>query len=225
MTIPKSLFQYLKKLKANNNRDWFTANKETYQEHQIFMKGFVAQLQAEMEQFDLIERAKLYRIYRDVRFSKDKTPYKSHFGGWLRRATKQRRGGYYFHIEPNNTMVAGGFWRPNGPDLKRIRQEIAANDQELRTIISMPVFQKTFGTLLGESVKTSPRGYSTDHPAIDLLRKKQFVVKRHFKDKEVLHPDFLKEVIQTFLAMRPFFDYMSDVLTTDGNGLSLDGGI
>jgi len=119
-------------------------------------------------------------------------------------------------------MVAGGFWRPNSPDLKRIREEIAANDTELRHILHHPTFQKTFGSLQGEEVKTTPRGYNKKHPSIDLLRKKQFIVSRTFTDKEVIQDTFLKETVQTFLNMRPFFDYMSDVLNTDSNGLPLN---
>ena len=222
MTLPASLFKFLKTIKANNNREWFQANKKTYVQHHEFMKQYVAQLQVELEKHDVIEKSKLYRIYRDVRFSKDKTPYKSHFGGWFRRATKQRRGGYYFHIEPNNTMIAGGFWRPNSADLKRVRAELAANDEGLRTLLTSPTFIKTFGQLKGEKVKTAPRGYSTDHPAIDLLQHKQWVVKRSFRNKEVLNDTFFEEIIDTFLKMRPFFDYMSEVLTTDANGLPLD---
>ena len=219
MTISPDLFQFLKDLKINNNRDWFNANKATYQEHQEFMKAFTSKLQENMEQYDLIEQTKLHRIYRDIRFSKDKTPYKSHFSGWLKRATVQRRGGYYFHIGPGTTMVAGGFWRPNSPDLKRIRQEIAANDKELRSICAASTFKKMFGTLQGETVKTAPRGYTKDHPSIDLLKMKQFVVQRNFTDTQALKSTFFEEMIKTFLGMRPFFDYMSEVLTTDGNGL------
>jgi len=222
MTISPSLFKFLKDLKKNNNREWFNTNKSRYEVHQTSMKRFVAALQVEMEKQDLIEKAKLYRIYRDVRFSKNKQPYKNNFGGYLRRATAQRRGGYYFHIEPNNSMVAGGFWRPNAADLKRIREEIAADDTSLRNIINQSTFQTTFGSLQGEEVKTAPRGYNKEHPAIDLLRKKQFVVSRFFTDKEVKQDTFFKETVQTFQSMRPFFDYMSDVLTTDSNGLPLD---
>lgn len=222
-TIPKSLFGFLKDLKKNNDRPWFNDHKEQYQEHQAFMKSWLAALQEEMDQHDLIEGSKLYRIYRDVRFSKDKTPYKTYFGGWLKRATKLRRGGYYFHIGPSDTIIAGGFWAPNAGDLKRIREEIAADDQALRNIVSAPEFQQTFGELLGEGVKTAPKGYSKDHPAIDLIRKKQFIVRRDFTDKEVLSPSFFQEVVQTYLHMRPFFDYMSDILTTDSNGVLLEG--
>ena len=222
MTISPTLLQFLKELAQNNNRDWFADNKERYLTHQQFMKEFVGHLKIAVEQHDLIEQAKLYRIYRDVRFSKNKAPYKSNFGGWLKRATHLRRGGYYFHIEPNNTMIAGGFWRPNPKDLKRIREEIGADDQELRSIIAHPTFQKTFNGLEGEVVKTSPRGYKEAHPAIDLIRKKQFVVRRSFSNKEVLKSNFFEEVVSTFKNMRPFFDYMSDILTTDANGLSLE---
>lgn len=221
MTISPKLFQFLEEIAANNNREWFSANKESYLEHHVFMKNFVAAIQEQMEQYDLIEKAKLYRIYRDVRFSKDKSPYKTHFGGWLKRATAERRGGYYFHISPKQTVISGGFWRPNAADLKRIRNEFVASDTEIRAIIAAQNFQEKFGNISGEAVKTAPRGFDKTHPSIDLIGKKQFVVQRFFTNKAVLSPNFLEEIVTTFLSMRPFFDYMSDILTTDGNGLPL----
>jgi len=222
MLIPPDLLQFLKEIKHNNNREWFNANKATYLVHQSWMKDFVLSIQQELEKHDLIERAKLYRIYRDVRFSKDKSPYKTYFGGWFKRATKLRRGGYYFHIEPGNTIISGGFWRPNSADLKRIRQELAASDTEIRAIIGTKDFQSKFGELRGDAVKTSPRGFDKTHPGMDLIGKKQFIVQRSFTDTALLQANFLEEVVQTFLSMRPFFDYMSDILTTDGNGLPIE---
>jgi uncharacterized protein (TIGR02453 family) len=161
----------------------------------------------------------IFRIYKDVRFSKDKSPYKSNFGAGYSRTKPLLRGGYYLQIEPNNSFVGGGFWSPNSEDLFRIRKEFEADTSEFEKITSNNTFVKYFGELKGEAgVKTAPKGFDKNHPAIDLIKKKQFVVKRQFSNEEVISVDFQQDVIATFLAMRPFFDYMSEVLTTDLNG-------
>ncbi len=223
--IPASAINFIKALSNNNNRDWFNANKPQYVEEHQHLIAFADALLAKMREHDNIDtptgKKSLHRIYRDVRFSKNKLPYKNNWSGGFRRATKLLRGGYYYHIEPGNTFAAGGFWGPNSDDLKLIRTDIAANDEELRSIITAPAFQQLFGELLGVGVKTAPKGFSKEHPAIDLLRKKQFIVKRHFTDKEVLQADFVDKVNETFKGMRPFFNYMSEVLTTDTNGVPL----
>ncbi|MEM8908515.1 MAG: DUF2461 domain-containing protein [Bacteroidota bacterium] len=220
--ITPAHFTFLEELKENNNRPWFNEHKDRYLAAHATMKAFTEQLMNEMSLQDEIEAIRLHRIYRDVRFSKDKSPYKSHFSGGLKRATKWRRGGYYFHIEPDNSFVAGGFWAPNSPDLKRIRQEIAADDKVLRKILNAAKFKKYFGELKGEQVKTAPKGYAKDHPAIDLLRYKQLYVMHTFTNEEVLSPRFVKTVAKGFKNMRPFFDYMSEVLTTDSNGVPIE---
>lgn len=220
--IPTSTLKFLKDVQKNNNRDWFAKNKHRYQEEHTKFKEFANTLMNEMNKTDHIEDVKVFRIYRDTRFSKDKTPYKNHFSGGLKRATARLRGGYYFHIEPGgNSIIAGGFWAPNPPDLKRIREEIAADDSVLRKIISAKKFKDMFRQLDGNQLKTAPKGYPKDHPAIDLLRYKQFIVHRKFTDKEITDPKFAKEAVKTWKALRPFFDYMSDVLTTDSNGVSI----
>jgi len=117
--------------------------------------------------------------------------------------------------------VGGGFWEPNKDDLLRIRKEIALDDSEMRELINDSRFIQTFGGLVGEELKTAPKGFDKEHPAIDLLRKKQFLVMRSFTDEEILQPKFIAEILETFEAMKPFFDYMSEVLTTDVNGVSL----
>lgn len=222
-TIQPSSFAFLEALKKNNDRDWFQANKETYLKELGLIENFADALLAELNLHDQIEtpsgKKSLYRIYRDTRFSTDKTPYKTHWSGSFKRATKYRRGGYYFHIEPGNSRIAGGFWGPVPDDLKRIREDIDFDDAPLRKILSDPNFIATFGELRGEELKTAPKGYDSDHPAIDLLRKKQFLLGKRFTDKEVLSDDFLQQASLTFSHMRPFFDYMSDVLTTDSDGL------
>jgi uncharacterized protein (TIGR02453 family) len=224
--IKASAFNFLKDLEKNNTRDWFTENKKRYQLEHEEMISFADVLLAKMNEHDVIEtptgKKSLYRIYRDVRFSKDKSPYKTHWGGGFKRASKQRRGGYYFHIQRGGqSFIGGGFWAPNKEDLLRIREEIANDASEIREIINDPVFVSNFGTLDGEQLKTSPKGFDKEHPDVDLLRYKQFIFGRNFSDEEVLNPNFLEEANKTFQAMRPFFDYMSDVLTTDSNGESI----
>ena len=219
--ISASLFNFLNDLRENNNRPWFNEHKPLYEEQLANFKSFANTLKHKMEAQDEIEGMKLYRIYRDVRFSKDKSPYKSSFSGSFKRATALRRGGYYFHIEPGKTMIAGGFWGPNAEDLKRIRQEIAADDQSLRKILNSKSFKTHFGQLEGDKVKTAPKGYKKDHPAIDLLRHKQFLLYRYFSDEVVLSDGFVNEAATTFKAMLPFHNYMSEVLTTDENGVPI----
>ena len=225
-TISKSTLQFLKDLSNNNNRPWFNDNKDRYTAAHENMVAFAEELIDEMSHHDnlvpMTGKKSLFRIYRDVRFSKDKSPYKNNFAGGLKRATKWLRGGYYYHIQPGESFAGGGFWGPNSEDLKRVRQEIAADDQPLRKIIADPTFVKTFGTLKGDAVKTAPKGFAKDHPAIDLLRHKQFVISRSFTEKEITSAEFVHELVQTFQDMRPFFDYMSDVLTTDANGVPIE---
>jgi uncharacterized protein (TIGR02453 family) len=223
--IHLSSFAFLTALKENNNREWFNANKTIFQKEQALIESFAQQLLQELSQHDQIEtpsgKSSMHRIYRDTRFSKDKTPYKGNWSGGFKRATKYRRGGYYFHLEPGNSFVAGGFWAPNTQDLKRIRDDIAFDPAPLRKIIKSKSFIATFQTLQGEQLKTTPKGFDAGHEAIDLLRYKQFLLIRKFTDKEVLSEQFLKEANQAFKNMRPFFDYMSEVLTTDVNGLEV----
>ncbi|QKJ29028.1 DUF2461 domain-containing protein [Mucilaginibacter mali] len=223
--ISISSFNFLNDLKQNNNREWFTANKEVFQQEQEQITAFADALLYELNTHDVIEtpsgKKSLHRIYRDTRFSTNKNPYKTNWNGHFRRATKYRRGGYYFHIEPGRTFVAGGFWGPVPQDLKLIRDDIAFDPAPLRAILNNAEFKSAFGVLRGEQVKTTPKGYSADHEAIDLLRFKQFVLVCAFTDEEVLSPDFARKAGLVYRSMRPFFDYMSEVLTTDVNGLKL----
>ena len=226
MSISPDNFDFLNRLANNNNRDWFNEHKEEYIAQHENMIEFADALLLKMNEHDVIEtisgKKSLYRIYRDVRFSKDKSPYKTHWAGGFKRATAARRGGYYFHIQPgNNSFIAGGFWAPNKDDLFRIREEIAMDPDELRSILTHSTFEGTFGSLQGEQLKTAPKGFDKEHPAIDLLRFKQFIFSKQFTDKEVLNTNFGEVANDTFKKMRPFMDYMSDVLTTDSNGTSI----
>lgn len=221
-TIQKSTLNFLKQLRKNNNREWFAEHKPMYQAALENVKAFQADLLNLMSEHDEIENSKLFRIYKDVRFSKDKTPYKNNFGGSFVRATKWRRGGYYFQIEPDNCFIAGGFWNPNAADLKRIRTELSNDADEYRKILNDPDFIKVFGTLQGDQVKTAPRGFAKDDPAIDLLRYKQHIAIHKFDNNLVLSDEFIYKVNDGFKALRPFFDYMSTVLTTDENGVPIE---
>ncbi len=222
--INPSNLEFLKQLKKHNNRDWFNKHKDCYLKELKDLELFADDLLVMMNGHDKIEtpsgKKSLFRIYKDVRFSKDKKPYKTHWAGRFTRATKQLRGGYYFHIEAGDSFAACGFWGPEPADLKRIRDEFAYDATPLRKILKSKNFIKTFGELEGDQVKTTPKGYDANSPAIDLLRYKQFYVMKRFKDKEVLSPNFAKTLSETFKAARPFLNYMSEVLTTDVNGIS-----
>ena len=221
-TLNKENIDFLNQLKQNNNRDWFLANKPVYEKNRQNVIEFADEVLSLLNQHDNIEtisgKKSLYRIYRDVRFSKDKTPYKTHWAGYYKRATNLLRGGYYFHIEPGNSFVGGGFWSPNPKDLKRIRTNILEFGNELLDIVNSNEFTTNFGTLKGEQLKTAPKGFDKNHKYINLLRYKQFLLIKPFTDKEVLQNNFALKVNDTFKAMRPFFNYMSEALTTNENG-------
>ena len=214
---------FLNKLKANNNRDWFNDNKKEFKLIETDVKRVYNQLFELLNVHDDIDKLKLFRIYRDVRFSKNKQPYKTHFGGAFHRRKPELRGGYYLHIQPQNeSFIAIGFWEPNSEDLLRIRKEFEMDASVIREILTNKKFNVVWGnTFIGDEVKTAPKGFSKDHEAIDLIKKKQYIFTKKFTDKEVLSPDFVREVNKAFNTARPFFDYMSEVLTTDLNGVSI----
>ncbi len=219
--INKEVIQFLKDLKANNNRDWFAENKKRFKAVEAQAKGFYNSLKEALNQHDEIEKLKMFRIYRDVRFSKDKTPYQPHFAGSFARAGASRRGGYYLRIRPGESFIAVGFWQPEPKDLLRIRKEFERDASEIREIMAEPEFAEIWGPMVGEEVKTAPKGFNMDSPNIDLIRKKAFIFVRNFSDSQVVQADFLQTVNDSFRAIRPYFDYMSEVLTTNLNGESL----
>lgn len=216
--------QFLKELSENNNRDWFTENKQRYVVQHENTIEFADEVLSLMQKHDSIEnptgKKSLMRIYRDVRFSKDKSPYKTNWAGYFKRASDQLRGGYYFHLEPGNCFVGGGFWKPNSADMKLIRDAFVADEREIRAVLTNPKFVQFFGKdgLHGEELKNAPRGYDKESSALDLLKLKQFLIRKDFTDKEVLSPDFAQKVNEAFIALRPFFDWMSYTLTHDSNG-------
>ena len=223
-TVPTSSFSFLKSLKKNNHRDWMTENKKEYQASEKTLKAFYADIQAGLNEHDEIEKLKVFRINRDIRFSKDKTPYNIHRSASFSRAGAHRRGGYYLRLEPEGkSVVAGGFFNPEPKDLLRIRSEFQMDSSEIREILAEPAFAKAYGGHFEakDIVKTAPKGFSKEDPNIDLLRLKSFFVVHTFTDAEVHAVDFGEKVLHHYQLLRPFFDLMSDILTTDLNGASL----
>ena len=215
------IFSFFSELEYNNTREWFEPQKARFKALEGEMKQFASVLTSAMNEHDSIDKFKLFRLYRDVRFSKDKTPFKTHFGISFHREKPALRGGYYLHIKPGDNFIATGFWNPEKDDLKRIRKEMELDADEFRELMAQPSFKSVWGTLEGEEVKTAPKGFSKEDPNIDLIRKKAYLFTKKYSDKEVLAKDFLQKVNADFKAVRPFFDYMSSVLTTDLNGVSL----
>lgn len=225
MNLSPENLTFLTDLADNNNREWFNSNKTLFQHYQDEFKAFHEHLKSLMDRHDQIARSKIFRIYRDVRFSKDKKPYKSHWSGTFGRATQYLRGGYYYQVEPGKSFAAGGFFGPNSQDLLHIRKQIQQDPDDLKKVLASKQFINYFGELQGEKVKTAPRGFSKDDPAIDLIRHKQFLVYHHFSDEQVTSKNFSEKLDNAFQAMRPFFDVMSEYLTTDLNGVSLIEGL
>ena len=236
MRFPSRARTFMRELQRDTTREWFEANKDRYRAAHAEVTAFAEDVGARLGETDVLAAGKkpVMRVYRDVRFSKDKTPYKRHWGGGFDRAGRERRGGYYWHVEPGGiktwdefgggeAFAGGGFWSPERDDLKRIREELAVDHAHFAELLASEPIRSVFGGKLFayDKLKTAPRDYPKDHPAIDLLRHKNFVLVRHFSREEVAAPDFSEEVARTFVAMRPFLDYMSTVLTTDRNGVSV----
>jgi uncharacterized protein (TIGR02453 family) len=223
--IQPATLQFLRDLRAQNDRNWFADHKSDYEAARRNMAEFADELLRRVAQTDALEtesgKKSLFRIYRDVRFSKNKQPYKTNFAGSFTRDGKQRRGRYYFHLSPDENLVGGGFYGIERDDLNRIRQEVGADAGAMRRVIEAEQFQELYGELRGDRLKTAPRGYPKDHPDVDLLRYKQFYAARDFTEREVLSADFIDAAEEALLGLRPFFDYFSEVLTTDANGESI----
>ncbi|QNL23005.1 DUF2461 domain-containing protein [Hyphobacterium sp. CCMP332] len=216
----KKTIQFLKALKANNNREWFNENKSKFQEAEKEFKDLVFEIQEGLSLIDNIETesTKVFRIYRDVRFSNDKTPYHIHRSVNFKRATAKLRGGYYLKIKKGESAIAGGFFGPSPADILHIRKQIQQDPSELRNILKSKQITDYFGGLSGEKVKSAPRGFSKDDPAIDLLKYRSLLLTMTFSDAEVLSSEFGQKVVNGFAQMRPFFDYMSTILTSNLDG-------
>tara|TARA_Y100000591_G_scaffold97075_1_gene82362 strand:- start:78 stop:752 length:675 start_codon:yes stop_codon:yes gene_type:complete len=219
--IPKDTIVFLRELKLNNNRDWFNKNKQRFNSIQSGVKEFANEVNESLKKSDDIEKLKIFRIYRDLRFSKDKTPYKKNIGMAFHRAKPELRGGYYLELSADESFVAVGFWNPNKEDLLRIRKEIEVDGQEFESVINDRKIKDIWGEIKGQEVKTSPKGFNKDHQHIDLIKKKQFIFIKKLKEEDILDEIFQKKLVSYFISIRPFFDYMSEILTTNLDGESI----
>ncbi|MBK0370825.1 DUF2461 domain-containing protein [Flavobacterium agrisoli] len=222
--LTEESLQFLDDLKNNNNRDWFLANKKRYEifkkDYHQLVADFLDKIKPLDPSLEMLEvKNCTFRINRDIRFSKDKSPYKAHLGIWISAGTKGlNRSGYYIHIEKGNSFIAGGLYAPESEDLKKIRKEIAFFYDDLEAILNEPHFKKEFNTFdvnESNSLKNPPRGYEKDHPAIAFLKLKSFVVSQKYELNEILKPDFVNKMTQKLITLKPLNDFLNRGLTTD----------
>ena len=219
--ILKSNFEFLNALRENNNREWMTTHKKEYLANEKVLKTFYKSVENKLNIDDEISKVKVFRINRDVRFSKNKTPYNVHRSVSFSRSGAHRRGGYYLRIEPGKSAMAGGFFSPEAIDLLRIRKEFELDATEIREIINHKDFKKAFGGFNQDyRLKTAPRNFSKEDLNIDLIKLKSYFVVHKFTDEEVLSENFEEKLMSYYLLLRPYFNYISEVLTTDLNGVS-----
>ena len=213
--ISKRTFDFLVKLKNNNNRDWFQENNGWYQESKMNFVTFVARIINEINKFhpelgSTDPKSSVFRIYRDVRFSKDKSPYKTNMGAHMVPGGKKSgNAGYYFHLEPGGSFLAGGAHMPAPDRLKTIRKEIYANIDEFLSIIHNKNFSKYFGEIMDEKLVNPPRGFPPDFPHIELLKHKGYTVWKMLPDEIVLSDGLLQELAKGFSLMKPFIDFIN----------------
>lgn len=210
--------EFLRALAKNNNVDWFHAHRAEYDAARSAFELLVEELILKFNRYEdlggIQPRDCMFRINRDVRFSPDKSPYKIAMAAVLARGGRNSpRGGYYLHLEPGASVVGGGIWMPDAERLLKIRRAIDADAESLRRLLKNPTFKKTFGGLDTEDrLKTAPKGFPSDHPALDLLRQKHFTATLPLTDKEIVAPDFSARVVQTFRVLKPLNDWLNHAL-------------
>ena len=212
--ISSSTLQFLKTLEKNNNRDWFNDNKELYlnakQEVELFIESLIHEVAEFDEEILKIDPKKaVFRIYRDIRFSKNKTPYKKHFGASLGMKKGQKTSGYYLHIEPGKSFLAGGIYNPEPSDLKEIRKEISASGEEFLAILENEKFRNNFrGLSVEQKLQRVPAGFEKDHPMAEHLKLKSFTVSHPVSDEQLLSKDAAKNFAKIFKSMKPLNDFL-----------------
>ena len=212
----ETTLHFLKKLKINNNREWFDSNKTEYLASKEIFEEFVSKLIKGINKFDkkvsidLKPKDCTFRIYKDVRFSKDKTPYKNNMSASINPGGKKSNiPGYYFHLEPEACFLAGGVYMPMPDDLKAIRQEIDYNPLPLINVLTSASFKKEFNGLNEEDkLKNPPKGFNKDHAHSEILKNKHFIVSKKFENKVILKKEGLSKTLDSFKAMYPFLDYL-----------------
>ncbi len=213
--MDKIILKFLKDLEKNNNRDWFNEHKKQYEAARFEMEKFVDHLILNIRSFDqdigdLTAKNTMFRIYRDVRFSKDKTPYKTYFSAYMADGgRKSEMAGYYVHISPDTCFAGGGSYHPSGENLKKIRSEIYYNLDEFKGIISDAKFKRVFGEVKGERLKRPPPGFPKDFEGIETLKLKDFTVIQYFDEKDVIQPNFDQSVLDVFRTMKPFNNFLN----------------
>ena len=221
IVLDKDLFVFLDKLSNNNNRDWFTKNKTEFDVLNKQVKFyFQSVFDHHKSTFDW-DKVKVFRIYRDVRFSKNKDPYKTHFGIAFHRSKPNHRGGFYVHLDPVDSFIASGFWDPNKDDLFRMRKEIEMDHEYFRKKIENSKVKKMWGHMKGDKLKTSPKGFDKEHPANDLLQHKQYIFTKKVDQKTIFSNDFEPFIVNHFKVLLPVLNYMGEVLNTNLDGESL----
>jgi len=222
--LTKESLQFLDDLKKNNNRDWFQDNKKRYEvfkkDYHQLVSDFLDAMKPLDPSLELLEvKNCTFRINRDIRFSKDKSPYKAHLGVWMSTGAKgANRAGYYVHIEKGASFIAGGFYSPEAEDLKKVRKEIAFFYDDLQEILKDKNFKKEFGSLdinENNSLKSMPRGYEKDHPAIEFLKLKSFTATQKYDISEVTQKDFVSKVSKKLIALKPLNEFINRALDTE----------
>lgn len=220
----KPALDFLSALQAHNNKSWFQAHRAEYdvarQAFEAFVDDFIQEFRSIEDFENLSAKDCVFRIYRDVRFSKDKSPYKSNMGASISLGGKHSlRAPYYIHLEPpNKSFLAGGVYMPTSEQLAAIRRAIMRDPTGLKAAITSKPFKKYFGALSGEQLKTPPRGYPADHPEIELLKYKQFITGHALTDKAVLSPGLLKHTVEVFTALKPLLDWLNDAVLPSRRG-------
>jgi uncharacterized protein (TIGR02453 family) len=216
--IEKSTMQFLSDLKKHNEREWFLANRGRYDEAKCNFIDFIQEVINEITSFDPIlkgleAKSCIYRINRDIRFSNDKSPYKTHFGAFILRGGHKNMhayAGYYIHVEPGKCMLSGGAYIPPTSWLSEIRAKIDEQGDELLKIAGNKDFIKYFGEIEGEKLKTAPKGYPKDHKFIELLKYKSFLATSIFPDETALSKDYLNLIISRCRTMKPMIEFLND---------------
>lgn len=222
--LSKDSLQFLEDLQANNNRDWFLDNNKKYEVfkkdyHQLVI-DFLDVMKPLDPTLELLETKNCtFRINRDIRFSKDKSPYKSYLGVWLSSGTKgQSRSGYYVHIEKGASFIAGGLYAPMPDDLKKVRKEIAYFHDDLDVILNEKNFKKEFGDFDRNEksvLKNPPRGYDKEHPALELLKLKSFETSVKFDISEILQKDFVLKTSKKLILLKPLNEFINRALAAE----------
>lgn len=220
--LEPATLEFLRFVEANNDRDSFNANKDRYLAAQANVRALADELLERLRQHDRPStpdgKSSLFRIHNNLRFHKNRPPYKTHFGVGFDRVKPELRGGYYLHIKPVGAFVAAGFFGPSTEDLRAARMDILYDHETWRSLLNEPTLKKTFGALQGDQLRTAPRGFPKDHPAIDLLRHNQYLLSAPLSDKQLLSAELPALVDHAFRAVRPWFDHMSAVLTSNADG-------